>query len=218
MGISKMNGKLNFDEVKKKRVQTYLVLNLPLDTARANLEFNIPGQLFYVLGFSPALVNSTAGGLSVRFNEPTNDPIEISLVYRKIATVFYRFFITNTAAIGFSVQILIAPDDLNFLMEDFSVPVSFRPAQWPSFQNITCVSSGTGYPIIFGNNVKKIWFHARSADMKIGATGASGTTYITLVSGATFTFDNILIDSIAGNALEVQSATAGAVLEVMTWA
>lgn len=193
-------------------------MNFPLDTARANFEFNIPGQFFYVMGFTPALLSSSIGALTVRFNEPTNDPIDLTQAFRKIITPFYRFFLSNLAAAQFAVQILIAPDEMNFLIEDLSFPIFLRPAQWVAFANIVCASAGTGYTFNFSNNTKKIWLHARSADMKIGLTGASGTTYITLVSGATFAFDNILIDTLMGFQLEVQTATAGAVLEVMTWA
>ncbi len=214
-----MNGrKLNFDEVKEKRIQTYFIVPLDLSAARVNMEFNTPGKVLYVLNVIPSFTSAGIAGFSVKFNETVNDSIDLSVPYRKIITPFHRFFITNSATIGWIATLLIAPDDLNFSIEDIAVPPFLRPANWCAFQNITCVSAGTGYAFMFGNNVKKIWLHARSADMKIGFAGQSGTTYITLVSGATFTFDNILITSLAGNSLEVQTATAGAILEVMTWA
>lgn len=202
--------KLNFDEVKISKIQTYFVFNLPLDAARANMEFDIPGRFFYVLGFSPLW---PAGTISVRFNEPTNDSIDLLGAYRKISTPFYRFFITNSAQASFVIQILIAPDELNFSIEDFTIPILARPAQTLIFQNVVCTVADTGYPISIATGTKKLYLHARTADMKIGYTGSSGTNFVTIPNGQGLYIDDVLLSP----AFEVQSSTAGSVLEVMRW-
>lgn len=81
--------KERLSEIKKFNIKTYQVVDLALDTARSNEEFQVQGSFFYVLSF-----DGTDCG--IRLNSVTNDLIPLR-IHRSINGIFHRIFITHTA-------------------------------------------------------------------------------------------------------------------------
>lgn len=104
-----LKGKLS--EIKKQRIQTYKVLDLTLDLARTNQEFEISGSYIYVSAFDGT-------DLNVRLNELENDLLPLR-VHRSIRGFFYRIFITNTAQSGKTAKIIFGVQS-EFALEDWT--------------------------------------------------------------------------------------------------
>jgi hypothetical protein len=81
--------------------------------------------------------------------------------------------------------------------------------------NLTLTSANTEYSYTVPENTFKVQFKCRTSfDVKYSYTsGESGTTYVTLPSGATYWDDNINTSS----TIYFQSATAGVVMEIQVW-
>jgi hypothetical protein len=107
-----------FDEIKRQRIKTYYTLTIDLATARSNEAFNMVGTSIYVM-----TVTGLTSSAQIRLNDISNDPIEL-LQYRRINSPFYRFFITNTAQAGYSIQLAIGIGSEWFSMEDYPSSVS----------------------------------------------------------------------------------------------
>jgi hypothetical protein len=107
-----MNGlKQKLEEVKKEKILVYRVLDLALDTARANEEFQVSGSYLYVLGFDGTDFN-------IRFNEISN-PLFPLRQHRGLSMPFHRIFITHTAQATKTIKLFfgITPD---VLIQDWS--------------------------------------------------------------------------------------------------
>lgn len=205
-----MNGrKLNFDEIKKDRIKTHFLITLNLNAANSNLELNLNGRFIYVLDISP-MTTQTA---SIRLNDP--DSPSINLYWgRKIVSPFYRIFLTNPAqgAYAASLTLLIGADELNFDITEYAPHPSLRPANVLNFYNLTLTNAGTEYSQTIPSMVKKIIIKARTADIKFGLSGSTGTTYFTISTGQTLILEDL---NFAIQSLCFQSATAGTVVEII---
>ena len=98
--------KRRLEEVKRDRVTTYRILDLALDTARTEEEFQISGISIYTTEF-------TGADLKIRLNDKQNDLIPLK-DRRMIMGAFSRIFITHTAQATKTAKLI-------FGLEDFSV-------------------------------------------------------------------------------------------------
>ena len=94
------------EEVKKDRISTYRILDLALDTARTEEEFQISAISIYTTEF-------TGADLKIRLNDRQNDLIPLK-DRRMITGAFSRIFITHTAQAGKTAKLI-------FGLEDFSI-------------------------------------------------------------------------------------------------
>jgi hypothetical protein len=108
-----------FDEIKRERIKTYYTLTIDLSVARSNEAFNMVGTSIYVMAVTAGLTPSA----QIRLNDISGDAIEL-LQYRRINSPFYRFFITNIAQAGRSIQLAIGIGSEWFSMEDYPSSVS----------------------------------------------------------------------------------------------
>lgn len=90
-----------------------------------------------------------------------------------------------------------------------------RTAGEPEVFNLTLTDANTEYGFELSVNTKKFTFQARTAvDVKFSfAEGTSGSEYFTLKTGAGYFDDNVH----APITIYFQSASAGTVVEIITW-
>jgi hypothetical protein len=103
--------KERLSEIKKFGTKTYQVIDLALDTARANEEFQIQGSYLYALSFDGTDFN-------IRLNSISNDLIPLR-AHRSVSGIFYRIFLTHTAQAGKIAKLLIGVKT-EFSVEDWS--------------------------------------------------------------------------------------------------
>ncbi len=107
-----------FDQIKRERIKTYYTVTIDLTVARSNEAFDMVGTSIYVMK-----VNGLSPVAQVRLNDMSNDAIEL-LQYRRFNTPFYRFFITNAAQPGYSIDLAIGIGSEWFSLEDYPSSVS----------------------------------------------------------------------------------------------
>ena len=101
------------EEIRRKRIKTYHVLDFTLDLARNNEALHITGSYIYVL--------SLDGACSIRLNETSSDSIDL-LKFRVINSPFYRFFLTHPAQAGKVLKLAIGVESEFFSLQDFQSP------------------------------------------------------------------------------------------------
>ena len=200
--------KQTIDEIKKDRIKTYQILELDLSIERSNIEFNIVGNYIYVLSLN--------GSISFRFNELTNDKINL-IEYRVIKTPFYRFFINNEAQIGKICKIAIGIETEFFEIHDFGINLTqnvIEEATGVAIYNVACTVANTEYSQNIGE-CRKFLVRAREGDLKLSfISGQSGTTYLTIQQNQGYWEDMIRSNNIT---FYFQSPTAGTVAEIVKW-
>ena len=98
--------KRRLEGVKKDRISTYRILDLSLDTARTEEEFQISAISIYT-------TELTGADLKIRLNDKQNDLIPLK-DRRMIMGAFTRIFITHTAQAGKTAKLI-------FGLEEFSI-------------------------------------------------------------------------------------------------
>jgi hypothetical protein len=84
----------------------------------------------------------------------------------------------------------------------------------PTIYNKTCTSANTEYSQTLPEKTKKFTLKARGGTVKVCFTsGQSGTTYIELTDGQSWSEDNIEFTG----TVYYQSPTAGTILEIVAW-
>lgn len=101
------------EEIRRKRIKTYHVLDYILDSARNDEALHITGSYIYVLNLD--------GACSIRLNENSSDSIDL-LKFRVINSPFYRFFLTHTAQAGKTMKIAVGVESEFFALQDFQSP------------------------------------------------------------------------------------------------
>lgn len=96
------------DQVRRN-FKNYYTQRIELDNAAENQEIIAVGDLIYIKA-----VSSSNAAATIKLNRNTNEVIELNL-YKKIKTVFTKFFITNSALAGEWIDLLIG---INFDIED----------------------------------------------------------------------------------------------------
>jgi len=87
-------------------------------------------------------------------------------------------------------------------------------ATTPTIYNVTCTNADTEYSQTLPANTKKFTIKARGGSLKVCFTsGQSGTTYILLADGQSWSEDNIEFSG----TLYFQSPSAGTVAEIIAW-
>ena len=87
----------------------------------------------------------------------------------------------------------------------------------PTIYNVTLTNANTEYPQAMPTNIRKIAIRPRNNthSIKVAFTaGMSGTNYLTVDSG--FYFNDMI--GVSALTVYMQSATAGAVVEIEAWA
>lgn len=90
--------KERLSEIKRYDIKTYQVIDLTLDAARSNEEFQIQGSFLYVLSFDGTDFN-------MRLNSISNDLIPLK-IHRSIEGIFHRIFLTHTAQAGKTAKLI----------------------------------------------------------------------------------------------------------------
>jgi hypothetical protein len=103
--------KERLSEIKKLDIRTYQILDLTLDTARSEEEFQIQGSYIYALTFDGTDFN-------VRLNSKSNGLIPLR-AHRSISGIYHRIFITHTAQAGKIAKLLFGVKT-EFSVEDWS--------------------------------------------------------------------------------------------------
>jgi hypothetical protein len=93
-------------EVFEQKPRLYDWLDLDLTEAKINQQRGVTGDFIYVYD-APVSAN-----VSIRFNEPNNDPIPLKKGMR-IQIPFWRFFLTSAALPGGIIRLAVGKD-LNF--------------------------------------------------------------------------------------------------------
>jgi len=101
------------EEIRRKRIKTYHVLDFSLDSARDNEALHITGSYIYVLNLD--------GACSIRLNEASSDSIDL-LKFRVINSPFYRFFLTHPAQPGKTLKLALGVESEFFSLQDFQSP------------------------------------------------------------------------------------------------
>jgi hypothetical protein len=101
------------EEIRRKRIKTYHVLDFTLDSARDNEALHITGSYIYVLNLD--------GACSIRLNETSSDSIDF-LKFRVINSPFYRFFLTHPAQAGKILKLAVGVESEFFSLQDFQSP------------------------------------------------------------------------------------------------
>ena len=101
------------EEIRRKRIKTYHVLDFTLDSARDNEVLHITGSYIYILNLD--------GACSIRLNEASSDSIDL-LKFRVISSPFYRFFLTHPAQAGKTLKLAIGVESEFFSLQDFQSP------------------------------------------------------------------------------------------------
>ena len=101
--------KQKLEEVKAGRISTYRTLDLALDTARTNEEFQVSAVYLYATEF-------TGADFGIRLNNQQNDLIPLK-DRRAIRGAFSTIFITHTAQSGKAIK-LIFGISTDFFVED----------------------------------------------------------------------------------------------------
>ena len=101
------------EEIRRKRIKTYHILDFTLDPARDNEALHITGSYIYVLNLD--------GACSIRLNETSSDSIDL-LKFRVINSPFYRFFLTHPAQAGKILKLAIGVESEFFSLQDFQSP------------------------------------------------------------------------------------------------
>lgn len=103
--------KERLEEIKKSNIKTYQIVDLKLDTARSNEEFQIQGSYLYALAFDGTDFN-------IKLNSISNDDIPLR-VHRSVSGIFHRIFISHTAQAGKTIKLLFGVKT-EFSVEDWS--------------------------------------------------------------------------------------------------
>lgn len=101
---------LRLKEQVHRKFKNYKIISLDLGIIRTNKEYPLPGDCLQVIS-----VSSYSAAATVRLNLNSNEPIDLS-PYRKINTIFKKFFISNAAQVGESIDIVVGID---FGIQDF---------------------------------------------------------------------------------------------------
>lgn len=204
-------------EIRKNRPQVYKTRTLDLATARSNEEFTVSGNYIIILNATDLNTN-----IQIVFNELDADAITLKK-RQGFKVPFYRMFITNAAQAGKTVTIAYGINDTPLEVIDQSAvidinsianPVQTFNASIPTMFNVTCTAAETEYSQSFGGTRQKFTIKARGGALKVCFTATeSGTKYISLDDGASWSEDNIK----SSLTLYFQSPTAGAIAEIVTW-
>ena len=189
--------------------KTYFILTFSLSTARVNEEIKIQGDVIFV---DDMTLNAVA---TIRLNEFNNDALSLKLG-KTITASFYRFFLTNTAQSGCSISLIIAASKEKFLVSS-STPAQLQ-INWPthcSIYNVPCTLAATEYSQALPSNCLKFSVKARGGVLWVCMTAsASGTTYILLADGQSWSEDNI---NLIASTLYFQSPATGCIAEIIGW-
>jgi len=191
----------------------YSVLTLDLGIARTNQMIEMMGGFIYCLNSS-----SPSMAISVKLNNSANDSIPLSRQYGIIGQ-FKKFFLTNTAQSGITVNLLISSnfDALRVFEQVASSSVSLlnlAEAVAPTLYNVACASANTEYSQALGG-VRKFLIRARTGNLKVCFTsGQSGSTFVSVPAGTTYSEDLIHPTALT---LYFQNDTASTVVEIIAW-
>lgn len=200
--------KQSLDEIKKQRIKIYSIITFDLSIVRSNEPFQMTGSYVYVL--------ASTGTATIRFNELTDDPIDL-LKFRAISIPFYRFFITNIAQSGVSITLAIGVITETFKIDDSGASILggvLTEATSPTLYNPICTNANTEYSQSL-EECRKFTIKPRGGPLKVCFTsGGSGTTYILLNDGQPYGEDMIHPTALT---LYFQSTVAGTVVEIIKW-
>lgn len=101
---------IRLQEQVQRKFKNYKIISLDLGEARVDKEYPLPGDCLQVIS-----VSSYSAVATVKLNINSNEPIEL-IPYRKIDTVFTKFFISNAAQAGESIDFIVGID---FGIQDF---------------------------------------------------------------------------------------------------
>ena len=107
--VDDLKGRLS--EIKKFDTRTYQTIDLTLDAARSNEEFQVQGSYLYVLNFDGT-------DLNVKLNNISNSDLPLR-AHRSISGIFHRIFITHTAQATKTAKLLFGVKT-EFSVEDWS--------------------------------------------------------------------------------------------------
>jgi hypothetical protein len=191
----------------------YQVLTLDLTNARINQEIEMMGGFIYCLNSS-----SPSMQISIKLENSANDSLPL---FRQFGVIgqFKKFFLTNTAQAGVTCNLLISSDfDSLRIFEQVAASsvtlLNLAEAVTPTIYNVACASANTEYSQSLGS-VRKFLIRPRTGTLKVCFTsGQSGTTFITIPAGSTYSEDLIHPTAIT---LYFQNDTASTVAEIVTW-
>lgn len=200
----------------------YAVVTLPLTN---EITVDVP---FVFIGFKYIyLLRASDNGafINLRIDSIDSPVIPLYKQYGMIDLKCEKFFITAPAQAGKSVSFIMTetPDDMKVFeqaegqdINEVTLLSTLNGGATPSVYNKVLTLAATEYSQALPATCKRFIIRARGADIKLSFTsGASGTTYLTIPNGAAYNEDLILYTS---GTLYMQSATAGAVAEVIAWA
>lgn len=110
--IQKFIGGIDFEDLRKQRVQLYNTITINLATARTNEEHVFTGNYIYALEGTDVDAN-----VDLRFNELFRPNINL-VKGRGVRVPFYRFYVTNAAQAGKTITLAIGIESDSFEIFD----------------------------------------------------------------------------------------------------
>lgn len=135
-------------ERERKGNLNYLTMTIDLGTARTGTEYILPGT------FDHMSVLRVDGAASIKLNKNTNDSIDLTWV-RRIDTVFNRFYLTNIAQTGKTLQLQIGGD------ASFTLDSDLAARMFAEIQRQNWLADGT-YTERWEQGFRKILYHGRT--------------------------------------------------------